>query len=112
MIVSFLNFVAKVLPSFLFEFCDQCFASAVIVSIINIADGKDSFPLVMVGGVLEGNKGWGIAQEVVNCISKDYPGVVPIWPKVSMCFYLMITMVLFGSCCEKYSMKNMFSYCS
>ncbi|XP_022941933.1 N-acetyl-D-glucosamine kinase-like [Cucurbita moschata] len=46
------------------------------------SDGKASFPLVMVGGVLEGNKGWGIAQEVVNCISKDYPGVVPIWPKV------------------------------
>lgn len=36
----------------------------------------------MVGGVLEGNKGWGIAREVINCISKDYPGVVPIWPKV------------------------------
>ncbi|KGN53506.1 N-acetyl-D-glucosamine kinase [Cucumis sativus] len=46
------------------------------------SDGKGSFPLVMVGGVLEGNKGWGIAQEVINCISKDYPGVVPIWPKV------------------------------
>ncbi|KAG6577082.1 N-acetyl-D-glucosamine kinase, partial [Cucurbita argyrosperma subsp. sororia] len=46
------------------------------------SDGKGSFPLVMVGGVIEGNKGWGIAQEVINCISKDYPGVVPIWPKV------------------------------
>ncbi|XP_022136560.1 N-acetyl-D-glucosamine kinase-like [Momordica charantia] len=46
------------------------------------SDGKDSFPLVMVGGVLEGNKGWGIAEEVINCISKDYPGVVPVWPKV------------------------------
>lgn len=69
----------------------------------------------MVGGVLEGNKGWGIAREVINCISKDYPGVVPIWPKVSILFKtlyslhvfcLIITAVLFGRSCEKYSMKT------
>lgn len=51
-----------------------------------IADGKGSFPLVMVGGVLEANKRWDIGKEVVNCISKDYPGTFPIRPKVSI-FY-------------------------
>ncbi|TQD83122.1 hypothetical protein C1H46_031353 [Malus baccata] len=45
-------------------------------------EGKDSFPLVMVGGVLEANKGWDIGKEVIKCISKDYPGAVPIRPKV------------------------------
>lgn len=51
-----------------------------------IADGKGSFPLVMVGGVLEANKTWDIGKEVVNCIYKDYPGTLPIRPKVSI-FY-------------------------
>ncbi|KAK4802248.1 hypothetical protein SAY86_000451 [Trapa natans] len=47
-------------------------------------DGKDSFPLVMVGGVLlEVNKTWDIGNEVIKCISKDYPGALPIRPKVS-----------------------------
>ncbi|KAJ9172814.1 hypothetical protein P3X46_016021 [Hevea brasiliensis] len=45
-------------------------------------DGNASFPLVMVGGVLEANKTWDIGKEVVNCISRDYPGARPIWPKV------------------------------
>ncbi|KAK9285844.1 hypothetical protein L1049_025045 [Liquidambar formosana] len=45
-------------------------------------EGKDSFPLVMVGGVLEANKRWDIGKEVINCISKDYPGALPIRPKV------------------------------
>ncbi|KAK4748294.1 hypothetical protein SAY87_014880 [Trapa incisa] len=46
-------------------------------------DGKDSFPLVMVGGVLlEVNKTWDIGHEVIKCISKDYPGALPIRPKV------------------------------
>lgn len=45
-------------------------------------DGKASFPLVMVGGVLEANKRWDIGKEVVNHISKSYPGVLPIHPKV------------------------------
>ncbi|KAJ6319671.1 hypothetical protein OIU78_015144 [Salix suchowensis] len=45
-------------------------------------DGKDSFPLVMVGGVLEANNKWDIGKEVVNHISKSYPGVLPIRPKV------------------------------
>lgn len=51
-----------------------------------IADGKGSFPLVMVGGVLEANKTWDIGKEVVNCIYKDYAGTLPIRPKVSI-FY-------------------------
>ncbi|KAG6748588.1 hypothetical protein POTOM_048517 [Populus tomentosa] len=46
-------------------------------------DGKASFPLVMVGGVLEANKRWDIGKEVVNHISKSYPGVLPIHPKGS-----------------------------
>lgn len=45
-----------------------------------ISVGRDSFPLVMVGGVLEANKRWNIGKEVVNNISKDYPGVQPIRP--------------------------------
>ncbi|GLT26270.1 hypothetical protein SLA2020_013520 [Shorea laevis] len=45
-------------------------------------DGQDSFPLVMVGGVLEANERWDIAKEVMNCISKDLPGAHPIRPKV------------------------------
>ncbi|KAL5731606.1 hypothetical protein ACHQM5_004317 [Ranunculus cassubicifolius] len=45
-------------------------------------DGNNYFPLVMVGGVLEANKMWDIGTEVINCISKDFPGVHPIRPKV------------------------------
>ncbi|KAL5230883.1 hypothetical protein ABZP36_029659 [Zizania latifolia] len=45
-------------------------------------DGKDQFPLVLVGGVLEGNKKWNISGEVVRCISKVFPGVHPIRPEV------------------------------
>lgn len=37
----------------------------------------------MVGGVLEANKRWDIGTEVIKCISKDYPGAVPIRPKVN-----------------------------
>ncbi|KAH9288239.1 hypothetical protein KI387_032356, partial [Taxus chinensis] len=46
-------------------------------------DGLESFPLVMVGGVLETDEGWDISKDVVNCISKEFPGVHPIQPKVS-----------------------------
>ncbi|KAF9669448.1 hypothetical protein SADUNF_Sadunf14G0108600 [Salix dunnii] len=54
-------------------------------------DGKGSFPLVMVGGVLEANKKWDIGKEVVNHISKSYPGVLPIRPKVIIfCFKLSL----------------------
>ncbi|VAI76131.1 unnamed protein product [Triticum turgidum subsp. durum] len=45
-------------------------------------DGKDQFPLVLVGGVLEGNKKWDISGEVIKCISKVFPGVCPIRPEV------------------------------
>lgn len=45
-------------------------------------DGNDPFPLVMVGGVLEANKSWDIGREVISCISKDFPGVIPIRPKL------------------------------
>ncbi|PPS13359.1 hypothetical protein GOBAR_AA07207 [Gossypium barbadense] len=43
---------------------------------------KNSFPLVMVGGVLEANQRWDIGREVMDFISKDYPGAHPIRPKV------------------------------
>lgn len=45
-------------------------------------DGKDIFPLVMVGGVLGANKKWDIGDKVISCISEDFPGVFPIRPKV------------------------------
>ncbi|KAK1307535.1 hypothetical protein QJS10_CPA09g00733 [Acorus calamus] len=45
-------------------------------------DGKGSFPLVMVGGVLEANKKWDIGKEVATFVLKDYPGAHPIRPKV------------------------------
>ncbi|XP_047073709.1 N-acetyl-D-glucosamine kinase-like [Lolium rigidum] len=45
-------------------------------------DGKDQFPLVLVGGVLEGNKKWNISGEVIKCISKVFPGVHAIRPEV------------------------------
>lgn len=49
-----------------------------------IADGTGSFPVVMVGGVLEANKKWDIGKEVISCIHKIFPGACPIKPKVSI----------------------------
>jgi len=48
------------------------------------ADGKHPFPLVMVGKVLEANKRWDIGKEVIDCVTKHYPGAYPIHPKVSI----------------------------
>ncbi|KAL3643747.1 hypothetical protein CASFOL_014562 [Castilleja foliolosa] len=46
-------------------------------------DGNDTFPVVMVGGVLEANnKKWDIGKEVTDSILKAYPGACPIRPKV------------------------------
>ncbi|KAI3826755.1 hypothetical protein L1987_00808 [Smallanthus sonchifolius] len=45
-------------------------------------DGKGSCPLVMVGGVLQANRKWDIGKEVISCISKEFPGMLPIRPKV------------------------------
>ncbi|KQJ94952.1 hypothetical protein BRADI_3g14310v3 [Brachypodium distachyon] len=45
-------------------------------------EGADQFPLVLVGGVLEGNKKWNISGEVIKCISEVFPGVHPIRPEV------------------------------
>lgn len=58
---------------------------------INIltVDGKDPFPLVMVGTVLEANKRWDIGNEVISCISRDFSGVLPIRPKVSKHLYII-----------------------
>ncbi|EXB75222.1 hypothetical protein L484_026004 [Morus notabilis] len=45
-------------------------------------DRSGSFPVVMVGGVLESNKSWDIGKEVIKYIQKLYPGAHPIRPKV------------------------------
>ncbi|XP_010907330.2 uncharacterized protein [Elaeis guineensis] len=45
-------------------------------------DGKDAFPLVMVGGVLEANKRWDIGKSVIDRITEIYPRAHPIRPKV------------------------------
>ncbi|KAL5577398.1 hypothetical protein UlMin_019097 [Ulmus minor] len=45
-------------------------------------DGADSFPIVMVGGVLETKRCWDIGKEVIKSIQKLYPGAHPIRPKV------------------------------
>ncbi|KAF3450296.1 hypothetical protein FNV43_RR06376 [Rhamnella rubrinervis] len=46
------------------------------------ADGSGSFPIVMVGGVLETNKSWDVGKEVINSIQKLYPGAHLIRPKM------------------------------
>ncbi|CAH9145675.1 unnamed protein product [Cuscuta epithymum] len=45
-------------------------------------DNNDSFPLVMVGGVLEADRKWNIGEEVTNSILKTYPRASIIRPKV------------------------------
>ncbi|GAB2280892.1 hypothetical protein Dimus_015513 [Dionaea muscipula] len=44
-------------------------------------DGSCSFPIVMVGGVLQANK-WDIGKEVMRCIRRAYPSAYSIRPKV------------------------------
>lgn len=58
-----------------------------------IADRKSSFPLVMVGGVIENNKKWDIGKEVINCITEEYPGACPIRPKVNILKLFLVFMV-------------------
>ncbi|WVZ61858.1 hypothetical protein U9M48_011668 [Paspalum notatum var. saurae] len=48
----------------------------------SFSDGQHPFPLVMVGKVLEANKRWDIGKEVIDCVTKSYPGAYPIHPKV------------------------------
>jgi hypothetical protein len=55
--------------------------------LILIADGNSSFPIVMVGGVLEANKSWDIGKEVINCIHERYPGAYPIRPTVRILLF-------------------------
>lgn len=52
------------------------------------------FPLVLVGGVLEGNKKWNISGEVIKCISKVFPGTDPIWPEVSIPIIILVPNVM------------------
>ncbi|KAL6144161.1 hypothetical protein ACLB2K_054856 [Fragaria x ananassa] len=68
-------------------------------------EGRDSFPLVMVGGVLEANKRWDIGTEVIRCISKEYPGAVPIRPKVEPAVGAAL---LAWNCLMKESVKETF----
>lgn len=60
---------------------------------IFISDGSGSFPIVMVGGVLEANERWDIGKEVTDCILKTYPGACPIRPKVSSFLNLSLVYV-------------------
>ncbi|PSS02727.1 N-acetyl-D-glucosamine kinase [Actinidia chinensis var. chinensis] len=46
------------------------------------ADGNGSFPVVMVGGVLEATKKWDLGKEVTDCIQKTDPGACPVISKV------------------------------
>lgn len=60
----------------------------------------------MVGKVLEANKGWDIGKEVIDCVTKTYPGAYPIHPKVSritpaVCFRVQTIMYLVST--KKYS---------
>ncbi|CAN1227839.1 N-acetyl-D-glucosamine kinase [Linum grandiflorum] len=45
-------------------------------------DGKGRFPVVMVGGVLEANKGWDIGNEVMKCIRRHFSGAYAVRPQV------------------------------
>ncbi|CAL1402868.1 unnamed protein product [Linum trigynum] len=45
-------------------------------------DGKGSFPVVMVGGVLEANKGWDIGNEVMKYVKENFSGAYAVRPKV------------------------------
>jgi len=45
-------------------------------------DGKGSCLLVMVCDVLQANRKWDIGKEVISCITKEFPGMLPIRPKV------------------------------
>jgi hypothetical protein len=66
-------------------FCRECIMLILLcLQKKNAADGTDSFPLVMVGGILEAKRRWDIGKEVINYVSKDYPGVQSIRPKVSI----------------------------
>lgn len=51
---------------------------------------------MMVGGVLESNKKWDIGKEVIECISKVYPGVDPIHPEVliMIVFFFFLQFIL------------------
>lgn len=74
-----------------------------------IADGRDSFPVVMVGGVLEANRNWDIGTEVIDSVLKAYSGACPVRPKVCVldslfqkCIYLCyffknVVLILFFS---------------
>ncbi|XP_020100003.1 N-acetyl-D-glucosamine kinase-like isoform X2 [Ananas comosus] len=70
----------KILSNSVEELADSVIAVVRRLSLCG-KEGKDSFPLVMVGGVLESNKGWDIAGKVTNCISKVFPGAHPIRPE-------------------------------
>lgn len=75
-------------------------------SLFHSTDGKDQFPLVLVGGVLEGNKKWDISGEVIKCISKVFPGVCPIRPEVSMITNIRCYEVYFINHCNSLEIEH------
>ncbi|KAH7314505.1 hypothetical protein KP509_21G005700 [Ceratopteris richardii] len=54
-----------------------------VVERLNLAgeDGQKSFPLVVVGGVLENDHGWDLCSQLVYRIKEFCPNVQPIQPK-------------------------------
>lgn len=65
------------------EYCQVREASSVLTTQDSLADGKMSFPLVMVGGVLENEDGWDLREPLINIISREFPGAKPISPEVT-----------------------------
>lgn len=50
----------------------------------------------MVGGVLEENESWDIGKEVIDSITKIYPGAHPVRPKV--CHFELMTTISVNLC--------------
>lgn len=88
-----------VLTEIYIDLCMTCVSVKVIIlvsltdNLYFMADGEGTFPLVMVGGVLEANRRWDIGKEVINCISKHFPGVLSIRPKVSLMHFIFIILI-------------------
>ncbi|CAJ2634020.1 unnamed protein product [Trifolium pratense] len=58
-------------------------------------DGKDAFPLVLVSGVLEANTRWDVGKEAIKCISKYFPGMLPIRLDLRLLILLHLAKALF-----------------
>lgn len=60
-----------------------CSVKAVVKALgLDGRDGRNSFPFVMVGGVLENDNGWDLRRPLVNKILGMFPGAQPIISKL------------------------------